>query len=155
SKVGEQGQKPMGTMGTMGAPAPQPPQTAAPEMGAAPPPAPAPTMEQPPAPAAEPPATEPAPVVSEVELCEALSRDAKMSMTDIQGGEAIVLMPRGGASLDTVKGAATQLEQAVATVNPHLGASGEPCALFDIGRQGGKVVAVVKDKVVRIQVTHP
>ena len=162
SKVGEQGQqKNVGTMGAPGAPGtqqPAPEPTTGPETAAPPPVTPEPT--QPGAPgtmgggAPSTMGTEPtAPQINEREMCDTLGSDATLVVQDIQGGAAIVISPKAGKDLDSVRSDASHLEQAISTVNPHAAAAGaDMCALFDLGRQGAHIAIVEGPKSVKMNI---
>src|SRR5262249_38790577 len=118
---------------------PMPPQTQAP-MG----------MDQ------TPESTAPAPSgMSERDLCDALTRDTIMRVEDVNGGVAIVLMPKAGIDLTAVRDDAHRVERAMTPEASPGGAQPPPgsadrCALFDLSREGGRAVVSEGPNSIRI-----
>ena len=145
-----------------------------PVMTATPPPAqpdlvaPTPPVESTPAPVAAdtaPPADQPAPKnqANERQLCDEIGRDAKIAVADVPGGISVTATPKGGASLASIVRDSKRIEDGMAQVAPGIsgtttaprGESKDSCVLFDVGRQGGRVVVAEQPKSVKLTFTTP
>lgn len=77
-------------------------------------------------------------VTSEKQLCEALAQGARMRVEDVMGGVAIVLTPRGGTQLASIRDHARKLEGWIQTGAAEGAAggprSGETCGIAELGR---------------------
>jgi hypothetical protein len=139
--------------------------TPAPVMTAMPPPAevaptPAPIDSTPPPMAAEPtpPAAPPQNQANERQLCDEIGHDAKIAVVDVPGGIAVTATPKGGASLGSVQRDAKRIEEGMSQVSTGapdkaMGESKDTCVLFDVGRQGGRLVVTEAAKSVKLTIT--
>jgi hypothetical protein len=92
---------------------------------------------------------------NETETCDALTRDAKISVEDTRNGVVLVMRPTQAGNLEHVRESARRLETQWPTAGSESrGSAGtETCALFDIGRQGAKVTVNETANAIRLQIT--
>ena len=100
---------------------------------------------------------------NERQLCDEIGRDAKIAVADVPGGISVTATPKGGASHGSVVRDAKRIEDGMAQVGPGIsgtpvapkGESKDTCVLFDVGRQGGRVVVAESPKSVKLTFTTP
>ena len=80
-------------------------------------------------------AGQPAMTMSEREACDALKRDSRINVEDVQGGVAIVMRPKRGAELSGVRENARMIERHMSQGGPRS-PSAQQCALFDLAAPG-------------------
>jgi hypothetical protein len=90
-------------------------------------------------------------MMSERDLCDALTREARVHVEDVQGGVAIVAKPRAGNAISSVRDRAQQIERrAGQSPGSSIGAS---CELFAIGRTGATISIAEAPDSVRLLIT--
>jgi hypothetical protein len=138
-------------------PAPEPAPAAAepphtmPELGTAPP------AEVPKSPAAQGLAGSP-PQVAASELCESLTRAATMREEDVQGGVAIVLVPKPHETMETVRDDAKKFQQTFSQLGQMPSApsmEGGMCPLAPLPSTGASAAVSEGPKAIRILITSP
>jgi hypothetical protein len=86
------------------------------------------------------------PPLNERALCDKLATGAKLRVEDVQNGVAIVLVPKAGTNLSTVRDNARDFEQAFQPqggVVPEASA-GEACGLFSLARLSGVMTSITE-----------
>lgn len=137
----------------MGAPAPLPPP------GAAPPPPPSGELSAPaPGTPSEPPAT--AAAESERQVCDSLASVAILRVEDVKNGAAIVIVPKRGHDLASVRDDARRVEttmrQSAGAPSAPTPSSGATCGLFSVMQLPGVTATLTEGaKSVRIVLTTP
>jgi hypothetical protein len=97
------------------------------------------------------PGTEVTPMPTERELCDTLTRDARLLVEDVQGGVTLVLKPRPGRDLSMLREQARQIER---RTEHNAGSSiGPSCVIFAIGRGGATTAIAESPDAVRILIT--
>src|SRR5262249_46141878 len=101
--------------------------------------------------------------MTERDMCDLLTHDATVRVEDIQGGVAVVLVPKPGIDLPRVRAAARRAERALTpggnlpatpgAARPGRPAEADRCALFDIGRGGARAVVSEGPNAIRILFT--
>jgi len=80
-------------------------------------------------------------------LCNDISTSAKLRVEDVQNGVAIVLVPRAGKDLATVKDEARRLEGTMRNAAAHEQAAGgvrETCGLAELGRLPNMTTTIIE-----------
>ena len=88
---------------------------------------------------------------SERQLCDTLAASAKLRVEDVQNGAAIVLTPKGGHDISSIR---DEAHRADTMFHQHAGEGTEACGLFSLGRLPSVQTSVTEGKKeVRILVT--
>jgi hypothetical protein len=86
--------------------------------------------------------------------CATLANDARLRVEDVQHGIAIVLVPRAGSDLPTVRDDAHHLESAIHAGAEGHGQRGEACGIAELGRLPSVTTSITEsDGAVRIIMT--
>jgi len=93
---------------------------------------------------------------SERQMCDTLNTAAKIHVEDVKNGVAIVLAPKAGHNIGSVRDQAQQLQGAMHRAPTEGQAGGEMCGIVSLGRLPGVNTQVTEGQnTVRIMMTTP